>query len=193
MCSSDLAFEIRQVHYRAVMGVNPSAHEHDQNPVESVSWADAVEFCETLSGRDEERMAGRSYRLPTEAEWEYACRAGTTSMYHFADEQADLSNHAWFKTNASAGPGQVGRKSPNAWGLYDMHGNVWEWCLDWYASYPGGSVMDPSGPPSGADRVYRGGSWGDVPAASRASFRNGRGPEFHLGSLGLRVALTPAR
>ena len=146
---------------------------------------------------ERERAAGRlppgfAYTLPTEAQWDYACRAGTTGDY-----AGDLDALGWHGGTSGGNSGYethpVRAKQPNAWGLYDMHGNVWEWCLDWYASYPGGSVMDPSGPPSGADRVYRGGSWGDVPAASRASFRNGRGPEFHLGSLGLRVALTPAR
>ncbi|MFM2096585.1 MAG: hypothetical protein RIS70_3709 [Planctomycetota bacterium] len=192
------AFEIRQVHYRAVMGVNPSAHENDQNPVESVSWTDAVAFCERLSQRDEEKSAGRSYRLPTEAEWEYACRAGTNSMYSFSGDQDDLSNHAWFKTNASAGPGQVGRKSPNAWGLYDMHGNVWEWCQDLYGPYSDRIGEDSESReskekrPGESRRVLRGGSWTSPAKFCRSATRDRNQPTYRKDNLGFRVVLVIA-
>jgi formylglycine-generating enzyme required for sulfatase activity len=183
--------EVTQAQWTAVMGKNPSAHRGAGLPVESVTWSEARDFCRRLTER--ERAAGRlppgfAYTLPTEAQWEYACRAGTTGDY-----AGDPGAMAWHGANSGYETHPVGAKLPNAWGLYDMHGNVWEWCLDWYAPYPGGSITDPAGPASGADRVYRGGSWGDVAGASRSSFRNGRGPGFRLGSLGLRVALAPAR
>lgn len=183
--------EVTQAQWTAVMGKNPSAHRGDNLPVESVTWTEAREFCRRLSER--EQAGGRlppgfAFTLPTEAQWEFACRSGTTGDY-----AGDPGAMAWHGGNSGYETHPVRTKRPNAWGLYDMHGNVWEWCLDWYAPYPGGSTTDPAGPASGADRVYRGGSWGDVAGASRSSFRNGRGPEFRLGSLGLRVALVAAR
>jgi formylglycine-generating enzyme required for sulfatase activity len=182
--------EITQKQWLAVMARNPSSHRGDRLPVDSVTWTEAREFCRRLTER--ERAAGRlppglAYTLPTEAQWEYACRAGTTGDY-----AGDAGAMAWFGSNSGYETHPVGTKLPNAWGLHDMHGNVWEWCLDWYGNYPGGSVMDPVGPVSGVERVFRGGSWGDVPAAARSSFRNGRGPDFRLGSVGLRVALAPS-
>lgn len=185
------ATEVTQRQWTAVMDRNPSAHRGDRLPVESVSWTEAREFCRRLTERERlaERLpAGYAFTLPTEAQWEYACRAGTTGDY--AGDPAEL---AWHGGNSGYETHPVGAKRPNPWGLFDLHGNVWEWCLDWYAPYPGGNATDPAGPASGADRVYRGGSWGDVTAACRSSFRNARGPEFRLGSLGLRVALAPVR
>ena len=126
-----------------------------------MSWDDAVEFCEKLSALVEERAAGRKFRLPTEAEWEYACRAGTTTRFSFGDDPAGLANCAWFAENASGLPRPVGQKRPNAWGLYDMHGNMPEWCADWYAKdyYEKSPVDDPEGPATGSGRVTRGGGW----------------------------------
>ena len=113
------------------MGVNPSHFKGPQHPVETVSWDDAVKFCDKLSALPEEQAAGRTYRLPTEAEWEYACRAGSTTGIRTGTTPR-LGDHAWFTDNSSATTHPVGEKRPNAWGLYDMHGNVLEWCADWY-------------------------------------------------------------
>jgi formylglycine-generating enzyme required for sulfatase activity len=145
-----------QAQYRAIMGASPGHFKDDLNPVEEVSWLDAERFCGAMSAR-----TGRSVRLPTEAEWEYACRAGTTTRYSFGDDEAMLGRYAWFKDNSGGKTHPVGQKQPNPWGLYDMHGNVLEWCSDWYAkSYANAGEIDPRGPISGKTRVVRGGAWG---------------------------------
>ena len=141
--------EVTQGQWQAVMGTTPwkgkeFVKEGDDYPATYVSWHDAVEFCRKLSEKE-----GLEYRLPTEAEWEYACRAGTTTAYSFGDDASELGEYAWYRENAR-NVGQkyahtVGQKKPNPWGLYDMHGNVWEWCSDWYGDYPSGSVTDPQG------------------------------------------------
>ena len=160
-------YPVTQAQYQAVTGWNSGSFEGDSNPVESVIWSQAEEFCGALSAR-----TGRSVRLPTEAEWEYACRAGTTTRFSFGDEKAMLGRFAWFDGNSGEKTHPVGQKQPNPWGLYDMHGNVWEWCADWYAnSYANAGDTDPLGPSSGSERVLRGGSW--------------RGP---LGRIGLGLA-----
>ncbi len=123
-----------------------------------VTWEEAVEFCGRLSGIPAEKRAGRVYRLPTEAEWECACRAGTTTAYSFGNDQGQLSNYGWWKVNAGGTTHPVGLKKPNLWGLYNMHGNVWEWCQEWYGGYSGGKLTEPTGPASGSYRVIRGGS-----------------------------------
>jgi formylglycine-generating enzyme required for sulfatase activity len=149
------ATEITQGQYKAVMGKNPSHFTGDDNlPVESVSWNDAVSFCRALS-----QKTGSEFRLPTEAEWEYACRAGTTTKYSLGDNASDLARAGWYFSNSSLKTHPVGQKTPNAWGLYDMHGNVWEWCSDWYGNYPSGSVTNPMGAQTGPYRVIRGGGW----------------------------------
>ena len=124
--------EVTQEQYQKVMGTNPSYFKGPQNPVETVSWADAVEFCRKLSAMPAEKTAGHVYRLPTEAEWEYACRAGTTTAYSFGDDASRLGDYGWFGGNSDSKTHQVGEKKPNAWGLYDMHGGVYEWCQDRY-------------------------------------------------------------
>jgi formylglycine-generating enzyme required for sulfatase activity len=170
------------------MGKNPSKFKGKQNPVEMVSWNDAVEFCRKLSDLPAEKSAGHVYRLPTEAEWEYACRAGTKTKYSFGDSEAELGEFGWYGKNSS-GATVVGGKKPNSWGLYDMHGNVNEWCQDWYGSYPSGAVTDPTGPSSGSRRVTRGGSWLDS-ADSCRSARSGfdaASPDDQYISLGFRV------
>jgi formylglycine-generating enzyme required for sulfatase activity len=172
----------------------------DDYPMYYVSWEEAVEFCRRLT--DLERAAGRLpvghvYRLPTEAEWEYACRAGSTTRFANGNAEADLDKIGWYGGNSGGTSHPVGMKLPNAWGLHDMHGNVWEWCLDWYGDYPSDSVMDPRGTQSGSDRVLRGGSWGYGAAADCRSAQRGSWlPSYNLSpdessSLGFRVSLAP--
>jgi formylglycine-generating enzyme required for sulfatase activity len=147
-------YEVTQEQYEAVMGTNPGRYKGPQNPVENVSWDDAVEFCRKLSELPAEKKAGYVYRLPTEAEWEYACRAGTTTAYSFGDSESELGDYAWFDENSGETTHPVGEKKPNPWGLYDMHGNVYDWCQDWYGDYPSGSITDPTGPTSGSARLF---------------------------------------
>jgi formylglycine-generating enzyme required for sulfatase activity len=190
-------YEVTQAQYEKVMGKNPSyfqgpkvGNENADLPVENVSWDDTVEFCKKLSDLPEEKKAGRLYRLPTEAEWEYACRAGSKTAYAFDDEEGLLPEYGWFKRNSSDRTHTVGLLEPNAWGLYDMHGNVWECCSDRYGDYPKGAVSDPSGPKVGSDRVYRGGGWPDGAALCRSASRFGLTPVDRVSSLGFRVALS---
>jgi formylglycine-generating enzyme required for sulfatase activity len=192
------AFEVTQAQYAKVMGNNPSYFQGDKvgnvvssnRPVEQVSWEDAVEFCRRLSELPEEKAAGRVYRLPTEAEWEYACRAGSTTAFSFGDKLHSLDNYAWFSDNSNEQTHPVGQKKPNAWGLYDMHGNVWEWCCDWYGEYPKDAVSDPSGPSEGVRRVNRGGSWNNGAAYCRSSLRIRRNPAYRFPLNGFRLALS---
>jgi formylglycine-generating enzyme required for sulfatase activity/predicted Ser/Thr protein kinase len=179
--------EVTQEQYEAVMGTNPSKSKGPQNPVENVSWADAVEFCRKLSELPEEKSGGYVYRLPTEAEWEYACRAGTTTKYSFGDSESELGDYAWYLKNSGKTTHPVGGKKPNGWGLYDMHGNVWEWCQDWYDDYPSGSVTDPTGAALGSGRVRRGGSWDSISVFCRSSFRLRYAPDYRDFYLGFRV------
>ncbi len=161
------AHEVTQEQYAAVMGKNPSKFPGARNPVERVSWHDAVEFCARLSEKD-----GQTYRLPTEAEWEYACRGGSTTAYSFGSAPRRLGDHAWYSRNSGEKPHEVGLKLPNAWGLYDVHGNVWEWCQDWYDDdYRSSTAEDPTGPTSGTYRCVRGGSWFDYPTPLRSAAR----------------------
>ena len=172
-----------------MMGTNPSNFYFlgPQNPVENVSWTDAVEFCRKLSAMPAEKTAGHVYRLPTEAEWEYACRSGTTTAYGFGDDASRLGDYGWFDGNSDSSTHPVGEKKPNAWGLYDMHGNVWEWCQDWYGDYPSGSATDPTGATSGSYRVIRGGSWSNDARYCRSAYRSWRTPEARYNNLGFRV------
>ncbi|MFN6398848.1 MAG: formylglycine-generating enzyme family protein [Planctomycetota bacterium] len=193
-------YEVTQAQHEKVMGKNPShfqgaivGNENADLPVENVSWEDAVEFCKKLSELPEEKKAGRVYRLPTEAEWEYACRAGSKTAYSFDDEDGLLPEYGWFRRNSSSRTHTVGLLEPNVWGLFDMHGNVWEFCSDWYAEYPKGPVSDPSGPSKGVHRVYRGGGWGaDNAADCRSAWRNGFLPSSGNIHYGFRVALNPS-
>ncbi len=185
--------EVTQEQYQKVMGTNPSQFQGPQNPVEKVSWAEAVEFCRKLSAMPAEKTAGHVYRLPTEAEWEYACRAGTTTAYSFGDDASRLGDYGWFRNNSDSKTHPVGEKKPNAWGLYDMHGNVWEWCQDRgrRGTYPSGSATDPTGATSGSGHVYRGGSWDIVDAGCRSAYRSGAPPDFRFYDLGFRVLRNP--
>jgi len=165
--------EVTQAQYEQVMGSNPSGFKGADNPVEQMTWDQALEFCRKLSALPAEKAAGNVYRLPTEAQWEYACRAGTTTKFSFGDEESDLGDYAWYDDNSDDKTHPVGSKLPNAWGLYDMHGNVWEWCQDWYGDDPSGAVTDPTGPADGALRVIRGGSWSNAAGLCRSENRNG--------------------
>jgi formylglycine-generating enzyme required for sulfatase activity len=195
------ATEVTQGQYQAVTGQNPSFFRGSSDaPVERVSWNEAVAFCNKLSEREglkprdptgeDPKSEGEGYRLPTEAEWEYACRAGTSTRYSFGDDAAKLGDFGWFGRNSRNSTHDVGRKRPNAWGLYDMYGNVWEWCGDGYdASYYGKSpAADPSGPPQAERRVNRGGAWSSPPARIQTAYRRGGAPGFRGFSLGFRVA-----
>ncbi len=179
--------EVTQAQYESVMGANPSNFTGPNNPVEQVSWDDAMEFCRRLSELPKEAAAGYKYRLPTEAEWEYACRAGAVTAYSFGNDASNLSEYAWFERNSRGTTHQVGQKKANSWGLYDMHGNVWEWCLDWKGNVPSGAVTDPQGPPSGTERSDRGGSWSDSPIYLRSAIRGYIPPDARVHSLGFRV------
>ena len=184
--------EVTQAQYEQVMGVNPSGFKGADNPVEMVSWDDAVEFCRRLSELPAEKAAGNVYRLPTEAEWEYACRAGTTTKYSFGDDESELGDYAWYGVNSDQKTHPVGSKKPNAWGLYDMHGNVFEWCQDRYGDYPSGSVTDPTGPAVGSFRVSRGGSWLYSAGSCRSAYRGRDYPSDCSLNLGFRVSLSPS-
>jgi formylglycine-generating enzyme required for sulfatase activity len=184
------AFEVTNAQWKRVMGGVPSQWQEDDHPVEHVSWDDATDFCRRLSELPGERTLGRVYRLPTEAEWEYACRAGTTTRYFFGDDPSRLGDYGWFTDNADSMTHPVGLKAPNPWGLYDMHGNVGEWCGDWFGSYPSGAVTDPSGPPEGTMRVRRGGGWISHADDCVLVNRIVNGPLYSSNRVGLRVVLT---
>ncbi len=186
-------FEVTQAEYARVVGSSPSYFQGPQNPVEQVSWEEAVEFCRRLSTRPEEQAAGRAYRLPTEAEWEYACRAGSTTDFHFGDDKERLGQYAWFDENSGSTTHPAGEKRPNAWGLYDMPGNVWEWCQDWFAAYPDSAdaVVDPQGPLAGSQRVLRGGDWGFTAWFCFSSLRFGVEPSNRSFIMGFRVVAVP--
>ena len=177
--------EVTQGQYEAVMGSNPSKFVDAAKPVESVAWDEAVEFCKRLS-----RRTHRAVTLPTEAQWEYACRAGSKARFGFGDDDRQLSTYARYGQSAEVGTAAVGSKKPSAWGLFDMHGNVWEWCADWYASsYVNAATQDPTGPLSGQWRVLRGGSWVNTWEACRSAARNKSAPDVRYNGLGFRVVV----
>jgi formylglycine-generating enzyme required for sulfatase activity len=177
--------EVTQAQYKAVTGVNPSKYKDPTNPVEMVYWNDTVEFCRKLS-----QKTGKTVRLPTEAEWEYACRAGTTTAFSFGDSESDLGDYGWSDSNSGDKPHPVGQKKPNPWGLYDMYGSMWEWCQDFFSIYAAGAVTDPAGPGSGTDHVLRGGSWITPWAACRSASRRGGTLEDHNQTFGFRVVVS---
>jgi formylglycine-generating enzyme required for sulfatase activity len=196
-------YEVTQAEYQHVMGVNPSEYSSGgahkarvvgqdtaRHPVERVSWNQAMEFCRRLSTMPQESSAHREYTLPTEAQWEYACRAGTTSRWHCGDDQTTLSEYAWIKDNAGLATHPVGQKEPNAWGLHDMLGNGREWCLDWYAVdfYQSSQPVDPTGPTTGEMRVHRGGCFLSGAAYCRSAARGKCLPQKTEEGLGFRVA-----
>ena len=184
-------YEVTNAQWARVMGEVPSKWKDADRPVEQVSWDDANEFCRRLSARAEENRAGRVYRLPTEAEWEYACRAGSTTEYCFGDDESRLDDFGWFGDWEGGGTHPVGQKRANAWGLYDMHGNVSEWCNDYVGDYRKDEVTDPQGPSEGSSRVIRGGSWSrpaeECPSAQRFGLEPSGRPDVFMG---FRVAMT---
>ncbi len=185
--------EVTQTEYERVVGSNPSQLKgNPTHPVEMVSWDDASAFCRKLGALPQEQAARAEYRLPTEGEWEHACRAGTTMPWYSGDDVEALEEHAWLKNNAGGKTHPVGQKSPNAWGLYDMHGNVWEWCQDWFGDryYATSPLDDPPGVSGGSIRVHRGGGWHAVASGGRASCRGRDAPGNRGGSLGFRLART---
>ena len=201
--------EVTQKQWQELMGSNPSQFINSQHPVERVSWHDAIAYCNALSISEGFTPAylingdfttcdfnANGYRLPTEAEWEYACRAGTTTDYYSGNrnkafngcyEEAALTSVGWYCNNASSTTHPVGQKQPNSFGLFDMHGNVFEWCWDWSGDYPSVSQTNPTGPNNGSLRICRGGSWFYVPQQSRSSFRLAYQPSSKYSGVGFRV------
>ncbi len=201
-----LDHEVTQQEYRAIKGYNPSNWPDELlvkvygllYPVERISWDDAVDFCNKLTEKDrkEGRIApNQEYRLPSEAEWEYACRAGTKGAVYvdYKDRSKELDAIAWWDWNSNGKTHAIKQKLPNAFGLYDMIGNVKEWCFDWYGDYPSGDVTDPKGPSSGSERVYRGGGWVSNAIYARSALRRMGDPGYRFTSLGFRPALSPVR
>jgi len=180
--------EVTQRQWTAVMGNNPSFFQNcgDNCPVDHVSWNDVQEFIRKLNQQEGSDV----YRLPAEAEWEYACRAGSTTRFCYGDDEKRLGEYAWFEENSEGRTHPVGRKKPNAWGLYDMHGNVWEWCQDWYGEYPHGAAIDPKGPPKGSRRVLRGASAFNASWNVRSTLRTNDPPDFRGGLAGFRILKT---
>jgi formylglycine-generating enzyme required for sulfatase activity len=171
------------------MGRNPSRFTgNPDRPVEHVSWEDVQQFIQVLNARE----GSERYRLPREAEWEYACRAGSTTAYSFGDDEGQLGEYAWYKENSRGEPHPVGRLKPNAWGLYDMLGNVWEWVQDWYGEYTAETVKDPQGPQPREDRVNRGGSWVFDAGWCRSAIRGHVTPNHRADDLGFRLLRTAA-
>ena len=184
-------FAVTQKSFEGLMGTNPSKFKGPDRPVERVSWLAAVKYCNMRSLKeglhpcyDPETLAcnfeADGYRLPTEAEWEYACRAGSTTDYSFGNDPALLREYGWFKDNSGEATNPVGEKRPNAWGLHDMHGNVSEWCNDFYAedAYRRSGGDDPRGPATGEKRVLRGGNWRSDASQCRSSARSAETPGF---------------
>ncbi|MFA5866078.1 MAG: SUMF1/EgtB/PvdO family nonheme iron enzyme [Phycisphaerae bacterium] len=185
-------YEVTQAQWKAAMGTEPwkgqpSIKEQGDCPATYVTWIDAVAFCTKLN----QLNPGRTFRLPMEAEWERACRAGTETLYYFGDDSSILGNYAWWDGNAQSVNENyahvVGTKLKNDYGLFDMHGNVWEWCSDWYGSYSSGSITDPTGPSTESFRVLRGGSWGDSANYCRSSYRGWGAPDYSYYSVGFRI------
>ncbi len=184
-------YEVTQAEYERVTGTNPSRWKGANNPVEQIRWANAAEYCNARSRLEGLQPAydpqtwecdfhADGYRLPTEAEWEYAARAGSTTEYFFGDGPVRLKDYAWFKENCTRRPRPVGSREPNPWGLYDVYGNVWEWCNDFYAEdyYQQSPQRDPRGPAEGENRVVRGGCWNSRPDECRSAYRNYEDPGY---------------
>jgi formylglycine-generating enzyme required for sulfatase activity len=188
-------YEMTQELYAAIIGSNPSKWKGPRNSVEMVNWSEAQEFCRRLTLELRKRkLIGDTevMRLPSEAEWEYACRAGSKTQYSFGDDAKDLGDFAWFTGNAKGNDPPVGVKKPNAWGLYDMHGYVWEWCLDaWRNNYDGAATDgSPRKVDKAKERVIRGGAWTEVADHCRSAFRIGAAIEERTAAIGFRCVRT---
>lgn len=197
-------YPVTQAEYKAVLGDHSFGFYGENLPVESVTWYEATNFCAKLT--EIERAIGRlpkgyEYTLPTEAQWEYACRAGTTTAFNNGtdiptedqmkkDPCPNMDELGWYYLNSDSKTHPVGQKKPNAWGFYDMHGNVWEWCLDWYGFYPTNSAIDPTGPEEGTFRVIRGGTWLHHASQCRSAYRDYNRPRASDKFSGFRVALS---
>jgi formylglycine-generating enzyme required for sulfatase activity len=191
-------YTVTQEQWQEVMGNNPSKFKGEKNlPVDSVNWNDCQEFIKKLPEKDKDKKA---YRLPTEAEWEYACRAGTTTPFYFGEaistEQANYDGNVYASGKKGVNRGKttpVGSFPGNGWGLHDTHGNVWQWCQDWHGDYPNKDVTDPQGPENGGSRIVRGGSYFNGPAVCRSASRVGVGPGFRSSdyfNFGFRVCFS---
>ena len=186
--------EVTQKAYESIVGVNPSLFRGPNLPVQRVTWNDAVTFCRLLT--QNERRAGRLtdntvYRLPTEEEWEYCCRAGSTTTYSFGDDTSKLPAHAWFRDSAGNSTRPVGQLAPNAWGLHDMHGNVREWCHDQYEEYAAKVAGMPSEVEARVHRINRGGGFAAFPWGCRSSDRRGSTPTTFGATIGFRIVRAP--
>ena len=188
--------EVTQGQWVEMMGGNPSEFDRcgKDCPVENVSWDDCQEFISRLNQRE----GTNKYRLPTEAEWEYACRAGRTAAFangaiteSGCGHDPNLDQMGWYCANAWRKTHPVAQKKMNNWGLYDMHGNVWEWCQDWYGQYPKGAVTDPKGARFGPKRVIRGGSYRNYAENCRSAYRFAYKTDLKMNNVGLRIARTP--
>jgi len=181
--------EVTQKQWRTVMGYNPSLFKKcgDDCPVEMVSWDEVERFIKKLNRLENTRK----YRLPTEAEWEYACRAGSATRFSYGNDDEKLGEYAWYYDNSDSRSHPVGQKKPNPWGLYDMHGNVLEWCRDKYSPYPDGAAIDPVGPSKGVAHSFRGGSWYVKPKIARSAFRYGYPTSIRARYLGFRLVRMP--
>ena len=177
--------EVTQALWTAVMGNNQSNFKGDNNPVEKVSWNDCQKFIEKLNS-----LTGKKFRLPTEAEWEYAARGGNKSKGYQYSGSNNLDDVAWYTKNSNYKTHPVKTKQPNELGMYDMSGNVWEWCQDWYGNYGSDSQTNPKGPSSGSGHVYRGGSWFANAVVCRSANRTGHTPGLRDCDLGLRLVLS---
>jgi formylglycine-generating enzyme required for sulfatase activity len=175
-------YEVTQEQYEQVLGENPSFFKNRRKPVECVTWEDTQQFCRTIT-----QQSGEIVRLPTDAEWERACRAGTNTVFNTGDSEADLCCAAWYGDNSNDETHVVGEKAPNVWGLYDMHGNVAEWCDDKMRKYSTEPQVDPRGPSVWRHRAIRGGAYKDMPRYCRATFNEGEPPDTRNSLLGFRV------
>ena len=183
-------YEVTGEQWKAVMGTNPGSSKGSRHAVDQVTWED----CQTFLGKLNAKVESGKFQLPSEAQWEYACRAGSTTKYFFGDDPAQLGDYAWYEKNSGGKAHAVGEKKPNAWGLYDMHGNSWEWCADWYEGgyYAKSPVDDPRGPLTGLGHVGRGGGRTAIARLCRSAVRYNFAPNYSDYNLGLRVACAAA-